>query len=519
MRERFFISAFVLILITPALTQLAVDIAAGRAPLAFALSEGFKLDPGRFAAFEKRLEEEWPPTPKIRAAVQWLLLFGFREGNDKVLAAPSGWLVYRPGLAAIFGSGPFGGDVKSVAKPPPAIPWLSPFDAIVDFAYQLRARNIELVFVPVPDKVSIHPEIMPLGALQSSPSPLRHPDMPEFEQRLRRAGVTVLSLATMMRQAVSASTDEARLYLKTDTHWNKNGLDHAVDYLATHLAGSARQPIAVTSTVPVPRPGQGDLTRMLAGKEHVFGQELAGYWPAALRENEDASDVLILGDSFVNIYRDPALGFGSAGGLPELLGEKLGGRIDVIAINGGAATQVRRELARNPELLNGKRFVVWIIAERELCPSPPDSRTESTVWQRVHLPATGAEPRITAPPKGHESRPEARTTAQGELIIEGRVELTSAYLPPEEAPYRDCLGVMIYKIEKIQSGSFSDETIPVVHWIFKDEKLLPPARFAPGQRHTLTLRPFSQKPSDIQNIQRVDDSGDLRPLWWVEQWQ
>ncbi len=518
MRGRLFIIGFLGIIITPALTQLAADIASGRAPLAVSLADGFALDARRFAAFEKRLEEEWWATPPTRAAIQSMLLTGFREGNDKVLVAHSGWLVYRPGMAAVVGPGPFGQDVKSVAKPPPAIPWLSPFEAIVDFAAQLKSRKIELVFVPVPDKVTIHPAILVPDSAQTPSTPLRHPDMPGFERQLRNAGVTVLPLATMMREVSSISPDAEPLYLKTDTHWSRAGLDHAVGFVAAHLVDAADR-----TALPLPgllerRSGLGDLVKMLAGQRGVFGEEFAGLWPSIPAQKQKASDVLVLGDSFVNIYRDPALGFGRDGGFAELLGERLGGRVDVIAINGGAATQVRRELARNPALLDGKRFVVWVVAERELCPASPTSRTESAVWQRVKLPPASALAEM-APATANAAASDAPTSEVKSLVIEGTIELTSAYPPPGEAPYRDCLGVMIYKIEKINSGHFADATIPVVHWIFRDEKLLPPSNFSRGQRHTLTLTPFSEQPSEIQNIQRVDDSGDVRPLWWVERWE
>ena len=64
----------------------------------------------------------------------------------------------------------------------------------------------------------------------------------------------------------------------------------------------------------------------------------------AWQPSEDG-DVLLLGDSFSNIYCTPELGWGDAAGLPAQLARFLERDVDVIARNGSAATATRRELA------------------------------------------------------------------------------------------------------------------------------------------------------------------------------
>jgi len=62
---------------------------------------------------------------------------------------------------------------------------------------------------------------------------------------------------------------------------------------------------------------------------------------------------------------------------------RLGVGVQVIAINGGAATAVRESLAQKPDALSRKKVVVWTCSARDLF-------DESISWKRV--PLSGEEP-------------------------------------------------------------------------------------------------------------------------------
>jgi hypothetical protein len=100
----------------------------------------------------------------------------------------------------------------------------------------------------------------------------------------------------------------------------------------------------------------------------------------------------VLGDSFCRIYqeREPrslgeiigAAGDASSGnsraggtptrllpgsaGFPSYLAMALQAPLDFIVSDGGASTDVRRSLATNPEILEGKKVVVWEFVERDI---------------------------------------------------------------------------------------------------------------------------------------------------------
>jgi len=90
----------------------------------------------------------------------------------------------------------------------------------------------------------------------------------------------------------------------------------------------------------------------------------------------------VLGDSFLRIYeRDEP---GSAGFISHLA-HALHRPMASIVNDGGASTLVRQELARRPQLLEGKKVVVWEFVERDL-------RFGTEGWQVVPLPGTAGIP-------------------------------------------------------------------------------------------------------------------------------
>ena len=92
-------------------------------------------------------------------------------------------------------------------------------------------------------------------------------------------------------------------------------------------------------------------------------QVLRGGEPAVA---DDLAPILLLGDSFTNIYRRKEMEWGDGAGLGEQLMLRLNTGVQVIAINGGGATAVRETLAQKPAALRHKKVVVWACSARDL---------------------------------------------------------------------------------------------------------------------------------------------------------
>jgi alginate O-acetyltransferase complex protein AlgJ len=84
----------------------------------------------------------------------------------------------------------------------------------------------------------------------------------------------------------------------------------------------------------------------------------------------ETADVLLLGDSFTNIYTQEPMGWGAAAGLAPHLALALGRPVDVLARNDAGAYATRKllaeALAAGEDRLAGKRVVIWELAAREL---------------------------------------------------------------------------------------------------------------------------------------------------------
>ena len=91
--------------------------------------------------------------------------------------------------------------------------------------------------------------------------------------------------------------------------------------------------------------------------------------------DSDDAQILLLGDSFSRIYQTDEP---EAAGLIANLAFELHTPLSSIVNDGGASTLVRQELARNLEILKGKRLVIWAFAERDL-------RFGMKGWEKIAL--------------------------------------------------------------------------------------------------------------------------------------
>ena len=93
-------------------------------------------------------------------------------------------------------------------------------------------------------------------------------------------------------------------------------------------------------------------------------------------QDDPHSPVLVLGDSFLRIFERDEPG---SGGFVAHLAANLGFGLTSLVNDGGASTLVRQQLARRPDLLEGKKVVVWEFVERDI-------RFGTEGWQVIPLP-------------------------------------------------------------------------------------------------------------------------------------
>jgi alginate O-acetyltransferase complex protein AlgJ len=332
-----------------------------------------------FSGFEAALEDQSPVGRRLRPPAQLILSGWLGAGNERVYVGRDGWLFFRPDVDYVADRGFL--DPARIARRAESAPEFEgplqpdPRPAIERFVRDLAARGIHLVLMPTPVKPVVHPEhLVPTV----SGAPVHNLDYDAFIADVERAGVLVFDPTPLLVEAHRASGQAQ--YLATDTHWNPEAMQRVARALAEFIRVRVGLP-------PAPSPGytvqvrearqRGDTLAMLdlQSDQTLYPPETVtlGFVTDAAgdpwRPSPDA-DVLVLGDSFSNIYSLAAMGWGEAAGFVEHLSLALDRPVDRIVENDRGARATRDRLARDltagRDRLSGKRVVVWQFAAREL---------------------------------------------------------------------------------------------------------------------------------------------------------
>ncbi len=352
-----FIGGFLLLIFAVPIVQTAWELSRGEPVQALEVF-ATPLTAEGLARYERTLEDHSVIGRAVRERWHWLSLVALNAGNQKAVVARERSLFYRPSLDFALARG-FMADPQAEGHP---------VRAIVAFRDCLRRQGVELVLLIAPGKESIYPEWLS-RRYPSEQGPPSNRDMDAFLQAMRRAGIT----AIYPDEALWRGKVTGPMYLRQDTHWTPEGMAIAADELARALGDAFAGPGGLTAQ-PVTVTRHGDLYDMLGLPDYL--PEPMPPETVTVRQVVDASGrpvepdpespVVLLGDSFTNIYSVTAMGWGDHAGLGEQLALRLGRPVDIIALNDGGVNSARMNLARRPDALAGKRVVVWQFAARDL---------------------------------------------------------------------------------------------------------------------------------------------------------
>lgn len=450
-------------------------------------------------AYEDALENESIAGALIRAPTQLLLARRLGAGNEKTYCGARPWLFYRADIEYLTAPG-FLEPARLARRIAGAAEWHSPpqpdpLKAILDFRAQLAQRGIALIVMPAPAKPSIQPEQFS-RAYAGRTTPLQNPSYAAFLAALRQAGIAVCDLAPeLVGRKLQTGHPQ---YLAADTHWRPEAVEYAARRLKACLEATVALPPAPDSgcrsrPAPVAHPGDLALMLKLPPAQQAYPPEQAvlrqvlmpngSFWRPEL-----ASDVLVLGDSFCNIFSLADLGWGESAGLIEQLSLELRRPLDRIVQNdnGAFATRQRlaRELAVGNDRLAGKKLVIWEFAARELTDGD---------WKLLDL-TLGTPPttRFLVPPAG------ARWT------VRGLVKDISPVPRPGSVPYKDhVLALHLVGIECQAAGATNGQAVVYLRSM-ADNAWTPAARLQPGDSVELRLQPWSDVAANYESINRTE---------------
>ena len=446
-------------------------------------------------AVEEALESESVVSEWLLPRVQSILTGKLGVGNEQVYLGTDGWLFYRPDVDYLTGP-PFLDPAAIRRRALAAAVQPDPVKAIVAFRDQLAARGIELIAVPIPMKPGV--EADKLSARAQNSVVLQNPSFPEFKARMQKAGIRLFDPVAALAER-KATAPNAPDYLQTDTHWRPATMELVTAKLAAfiHSAAIASQTSLQVSSKEVT--AVGDTARMLKLPE---SQDV--YQPETITIHEvladnapwrpsKTADILLLGDSFSNIFFLGALGWGESAGFAEHLSRALGDRpLDCILRNSDAAFATReilnRELARGRDRLAGKKLVIWQFAERELAFGD---------WKMLEMTLGQPMPAKFFVPKTGEA-----------AVMSGTVEAISTLPRPGSVPYADHI-LALHLADLTPEGSDRSDGLEALVYVesMRDNVLTPAARFRPGDRVTLRLRPWADVSDKYEKINRseIDD--------------
>jgi len=511
-------------------------------------------------SYEDALGNESVLGGEILPRTQAVLTNCLGAGNEKVYPGKEHWLFYRPEVEYLTKPGFLTSHtLKSrILKEGSVQP--DPVNAIVDFNRQLAARGITLIVMPAPSKLMLYPEHFAAGC-EALSLPLQNPSYRSFLQALHREGVRVFDAGDMMT-AVKRAHPSEQLYLKADTHWTPQNMEYCARTLADYLAQEHLLPAAPPASY-LQHAAQinniGDLALMLKlpqrqqqqWREKVTIHQV--YLPdgAPWSPTPDA-DVLLLGDSYSNIFSLDGMGWGEGAGFAEQLSAAMQRPLDKIVINAGGSystrAQLYQEMRRGHDRLAGKRVVIYEFAVRDL------SEGDWQLYQLPHVAApvkpvmpppgtsnppikpTGETPSITPTGQGpkpeHPIKPAQPTpikpsqptlpikpppTVSSALRVQGAIKAISTTPKPGSVPYKDCLIAIELTQLHVLSGQLAAKQIVVYVWGLKDNHLATAASYQPGQTVTLTLQPWSKVEGKYGGYNRVEpedpDAMVLDPYW------
>jgi hypothetical protein len=326
------------------------------------------------SGFERALENESLLARSLRPSAQLALTRWFGAGNERVYPGLDRWLFYRQDVDYVTGHGfldPAQIRRRMNAAPELMVPQPDPRAAIVRFRDDLEARGIALIVVPTPVKSGVHPEML-ARTYTGTTGVLQNPSYRDFIADLERAGVTVFDPS----EALAAARRSGPQYLATDTHWRPESMETVAELIGGVIRDQGRLTATADPGYRVERlevRNTGDVARMLDLPEDaaLFPPEVV--WLRRILNKDDSlwrssrdADVLVLGDSFSNIYTLESMGWGTSAGFVEQLSYVLRRPIDRLVQNDQGAFATRQMLQRDPARLDGKRVVVYQFAAREL---------------------------------------------------------------------------------------------------------------------------------------------------------
>jgi alginate O-acetyltransferase complex protein AlgJ len=341
-------------------------------------------DADRLKTHEDTLEAESFLTKWMLPRVSGVLLSA-GVGNEQVVlgqrdARGHQWLFYKDDVDYLAGQGFLDPALRREreragnASAPAVQP--EPLRAILDFQKQLATRNIRLIVMPTPVKPMLEAEHL-IAREDEKTTPMQNPSYSQFMQSLEESGVLIFDPTPILQTRKNKNRQSQ--FLPSDTHWTPDAMQAVARGLAELLereipfSGVQREYSHHRRTVE----NLGDIAAMLTLPENqsfVSAQkiQIEPIFDArgAKWQSDKNAELLLLGDSFCNVYTLAGMGWGEGAGFAPQLSRFLKRPVDAVIVNAGGSHSSRQrligEMQRDTSRLQNKKVVVWEFSMRDL---------------------------------------------------------------------------------------------------------------------------------------------------------
>ena len=273
------------------------------------------------------------------------------------------WLFFRKSVDFLLG-----GDLANQAKDKNALPHLA------DLKKYLDAHNVNLLFVPVPNKEEVYFDKLPVTTTAGFTS-YTNPYSRKILADMQAAGIEVIDL---LPEFIKAKADDSKskepVYQWQDTHWTNRGLQIAAEKIAQRIKEyswyqDALKNKVVYSATDTTFPRLGDIVDKLPEAQRTAFPEVQLH--AKVVKNAEgvpfkstpSAPILLMGDSFTGVFE---LIDCKNAGVGAHIAQKTSLPLDIITSWGGGP-MVRQKMIRSKQKTIGqKRLVVYMMVARDL---------------------------------------------------------------------------------------------------------------------------------------------------------
>jgi alginate O-acetyltransferase complex protein AlgJ len=326
-------------------------------------SENFAANMARFTAETKEFGEypAWAARLEPLVSAEKKLIAGLPEGQMG-FEGKDNWLFFKKSLEYTTA-----GELTNQPSDKNPLPHL------IDLKNYFDSRNINLLFVVIPNKEEVYYEKLPIDNAPATPGAIINPYGRKILRDMQAAGIEVIDLlpAYLLAKVEDPRHAEA-VYQKHDTHWSHRGLHIAARMIADRVkqygwyADCPKTTYTLFDTTFLRR---GDIVDRLpeALQPNYPAQELAAQQvktpDGSLYQAGKDAPIMLMGDSFTGVYQSVDC---KGAGVAAHIAAQTGAPVEVITSWGGGPLVRNKMLRARKNDLGAKRLVIYMMVARDL---------------------------------------------------------------------------------------------------------------------------------------------------------